>query len=114
MEKAAIEAIVQRLQHHRYLDDGRFAEGIARRAVRRGQGSRRARSDLHKKGIAKALIDDALARSFLDEADLARQTLSRRYKTPPQDKASRARAARFLLQRGFPQRIVLAILKEGC
>jgi regulatory protein len=113
-DNAAIDAIVQRLYHYRYLDDARFAEGMARRALRRGHGSRRLRADLAAKGIAKAHIDTAVDQTFVDEADLARRALNKRYKTVPNDDASRARAARFLLQRGFPQRLVLAILKEGC
>jgi len=87
---------------------------MATRALRRGYGSRRVRADLGSKGVGKAIIDLVLARTFVDEAALAQQVLRRRYRTPPQDDASRARAARFLLQRGFPQRIVLAILREGC
>jgi SOS response regulatory protein OraA/RecX len=39
--------------------------------------------------------------------------LARRFQEIPEDDAGKARAARFLLQRGFPQRLVLAILKEG-
>jgi regulatory protein len=114
LEQSAIDAVVQRLYRHRYLDDDRFAEGMARRAVRRGHGSRRVRADLASKGISKAVIDATVARMFVDEAELARGALSRRYKSLPEDQVARARAARFLLQRGFPQRVVLAILKEGC
>jgi len=114
LESDAIEAILQRLHRHRYLDDSRFAEGMARRALRRGHGSRRLRVDLAGKGVAKSVIDLTVARTFADEAELARRALARRYTTLPSDAATRARAARFLLQRGFPQRIVLAILKEGC
>jgi regulatory protein len=114
LEAEAIEAIVQRLHRHHYLDDSRFAESMARRALRRGHGSRRLRVDLAGKGIAKNLIELTVARTFVDETDLARRALARRYRTVPSDDTTRARAARFLLQRGFPQRIVLAILKEGC
>jgi len=71
------------------------------------------RLDLKKKGIAKDVIDTTVGTAFEDEGALARTTLNRRYKSISDDK-TRARAARFLLQRGFPQRLVLAILKEGC
>jgi regulatory protein len=114
VETAEIEAIVRRLYRYRYLDDERFADAMARRAQRRGYGSRRVRADLKGKGIAKALIDEVVGTTFVDERELARRALSRRYKTAPEDDKTRARAARFLLQRGFPQRLVLAILKEGC
>jgi regulatory protein len=114
LEPPAIDTVVKRLYRYRYLDDERFADAMARRAVRRGYGSRRVRVDLRKKGIAKALIDTIVGSAFEDEPALARRALSRRYKGGSGDDKTRARAARFLLQRGFPQRLVLAILKEGC
>lgn len=113
LESPAIDAIVKRLYRYRYLDDQRFADAMARRGLRRGYGSRRVRLELKKKGIAKALSDSVIGAAFEDEDALARKTLNRRYKSVPDDK-TRARAARFLLQRGFPQRLVLAILKEDC
>jgi regulatory protein len=114
LNSPVIEAIVKRLYRFRYLDDQRFADAMARRALRRGYGSRRVRHELKAKGIAKTIVDTTVAEAYADEADLARRTLNRRYKTAPEDDATRARAARFLLQRGFPQRLVLAILKEDC
>lgn len=114
LEADDVEAVVQRLYRYRYLDDTRFAEGMALRALRRGHGSRRLRADLATKGIAKSIIDAVVTVTFVDEDEQARKALRKRYKTAPTDDASKARAARFLLQRGFPQRLVLAILKEGC
>jgi regulatory protein len=111
---AAIDAIIQRLQRYRYLDDSRFSEAVARRAVRRGYGSRRVRADLTARGIAGGVIAATVDATFVDEEELARRTLARRFKDIPEDDAGKARAARFLMQRGFPQRLVLAILKEGC
>jgi regulatory protein len=114
LESDGIERIVQRLYRYRYLDDSRFAEGVAQRGARRGHGRIRVRSELAAKGIDKTVAEEAIASTFVDEETLARQALHKRYKTTPTDDAARARAARFLLQRGFPQRLVLAILKEGC
>jgi len=113
LDSTAIDAVIKRLYRYRYLDDQRFADAMARRGLRRGYGSRRVRLDLKKKGIAKDVIDTTVGTAFEDEGALARTTLNRRYKSISDDK-TRARAARFLLQRGFPQRLVLAILKEGC
>jgi regulatory protein len=114
VDGADIDAIVERLHRHRYLDDRRFAEGMAERARRRGHGSLRLRAALGVKGVARDEIDAVVAATFADEEEQARKVLRKRYKAMPEDDAARARAARFLLQRGFPPRLVLAILKEGC
>jgi regulatory protein len=114
LDADGIESVIQRLYRYRYLDDARFAEGVAQRGARRGHGRIRVRSELAAKGVPKTVAEEAITLAFADEECLARRALHKRYKTVPADTAARARAARFLLQRGFPQRLVLAILKEGC
>ena len=109
-----IDATIRRLQELRYLDDRRFAVAAAERAAQRGHGSEYVRAQLTLKGIAETLIDDSIAAAFHNEAELARRVLTRRYPQAPQRAAERAKAARFLFQRGFPEAVVLAILGEGC
>ena len=109
-----IDATICRLQELRYLDDRRLALAAAERAVQRGHGSDYVRAQLTMKGVAETLVDDSIASTFHNEAQLARRVLTRRYPKPPQQLAERAKAARFLLQRGFPEAVVLAILGEGC
>ena len=111
---AAVEAVLERLRARGYLDDRRVAEHAAQQAVRRGRGSLYARAQLAARGVATPLIDTAIGDHFTDEATLAGSVLARRYASPPQSVADRARAARFLQQRGFPRAVVLAILNEGC
>jgi regulatory protein len=109
-----IDATVRRLRLRRYLDDQRFATMTAERAARRGVGSDRVRAELEAKGVAEALADAAVSTAFDDETALARASLARRFGDAPLPPATRAKAARFLLGRGFPEGIVLAILEEGC
>ena len=109
-----IAATVSRLQELHYLDDERFARTTAEAAARRGYGSERVRAELTAKGVAEPLVDAAIAAAFADEPALARGALTRRFPTPPRGARERAKAARFLLQRGFPEAVVLAILGEGC
>jgi regulatory protein len=108
-----IAATVSRLQERHYLDDERFARTVAENAVRRGHGSERVRFELAAKGVAEPLVDAAIAAAFADESTLARAVLTRRFPIPPCAARERAKAARFLLQRGFPEAMVLAILGEG-
>jgi regulatory protein len=110
----AIDATVRRLQRLRYLDDRRFADGTAERAVRDGHGSVYVRARLSMHGVTESLIDAAVDAAFTDEAALARRVLARRYPHVPAAPRERAKAARFLSQRGFPDTVVLAILEEGC
>ncbi len=109
---SVIDATVGRLHELHYLDDRRFARGVAESAVRRGHGSDWVRAQLVAKGVAEALIDEALQNAFTDETELARQALARRYPKAPRAVADRARAARFLLRQGYPEDVVYAILGE--
>jgi len=111
---SVIRATVARLHRLHYVDDRRFAQSAAEQAARRGHGSAYARAQLAAKGVADALIDEALSAPFADELELARAVLARRYATLPERPAERAKAARFLLRRGFPESVVFAILDEPC
>ena len=109
-----IASTISRLHELHYLDDERFARATAETAARRGHGSDRVRAELAAKGVVEAVVDAAVAVAFADERVLVQQALTRRFPIPPQAARERAKAARFLLQRGFPEALVLAILDEGC
>jgi regulatory protein len=109
-----IDATVRRLHDLSYLDERRFAFSAAEQAAQRGHGSDYVRAQLAAKGVAESLIEDSIVAAFNDETRLARSVLARRYPHEPQHPAERAKAARFLHQRGFPESVVLAILGEGC
>ena len=114
VSSAVVDATIRRLRELHYVDDRRFAGTVAEQAAQRGHGSEYVRAQLTMKGVAEPLIDDSIAAVFTDETHLARQVLARRYPNEPQRPAERAKAARFLYQRGFPEAVVLAILGEGC
>jgi regulatory protein len=111
---AIVDATIRRLHELDYLDDRRFATTVAEQAWQRGHGSEYVRAQLTMKGVAEPLIEASIAAIFHDETGLARQVLERRYASVPERPAERAKAARFLHQRGFPETVVLAILGEGC
>jgi regulatory protein len=111
---AAITATVRRLRRLRYLDDHRFAFGAAEQAARRGYGSEYLRDRLEQHGVADELIEAVIEANYGDETALARQALGRRFAVEPRMPAERARAARFLSRRGFPEAVVFAILGEAC
>jgi SOS response regulatory protein OraA/RecX len=102
-----------RLRRLRYLDDQRAAGAAAARAARNGRGSERTRAELGRRGFPASAVDEALAAAFEDEVELARRAVTRKYPAP-QNAKERARVARFLAARGFPETVVLAIVGEGC
>jgi len=109
-----IDVTIRRLSAFGYLDDHRFAVSTAEQAARRGHGSDYVRAHLAQHGVVDDLIDAAVASTFVDETALAQRVLRQRYPIEPRRPAERAKAARFLQQRGFPEAVVLAILGEGC
>jgi regulatory protein len=109
-----IDHTIARLRDLRYLDERRFALGVAERAWESGHGSEYVRAHLTTRGVPEALIDEALTGAFGDEQQLARRVLARRHPGALRHPADRAKAARYLAQRGFPEAVVLAILGEGC
>jgi regulatory protein len=109
---AVIAATLRRLQREGYVDDRRLARNAAESAARRGHGSERLRAALTARGVAAAAIDEALRVAFTDETELARQTLARRFSEALERPADRARAARYLLRRGFPEAVVIAVLGD--
>ena len=105
---------MRRLRRYGYVDDQRFALSVAEQARRRGYGSEYVRAQLEHKGVADQVIEQALRASFDDEAELAKRALVRHFPEEPRQPAERAKAARFLLRRGFPEAVVFAILDEAC
>jgi SOS response regulatory protein OraA/RecX len=83
-------------------------------AARRGHGSEKVRAELEMRGVSRPLVETAIEAAFEDERELAERALARHRTKPPTSASERATAARFLLNRGFPEAVVLAIIGEGC
>lgn len=108
--EARVDALLDWLEAHRYLSEERFAE--SRVHARAGRfGNLRIRQELaqHKVALSpqadQSLRDTELAR--------ARDVWRRRYGTPGESAAERARQARFLTGRGFSPETVRRVLREA-
>ncbi len=111
-EDGEVDALLDQLEASGLLSDRRFAESFV--AARRGRyGQLRLRYALRGKGVADALIDEALASDSGDDLALARQLWQRKFPAPPNDAREYARQARFLQSRGFAGDLVRRILKDG-
>lgn len=108
--RSIVDQTLRRLATAGYVDDRRYANQVAEALRRRGCGSERVRATLTAAGVDDALIDSTAASVFADERQHAETVLAKRFGEIPSLPSERARAARFLARRGFPEDLVLAIL----
>lgn len=107
-EPAEIDAAIERVRQLGYLDDARFAKGRAEALLSRGRlGPRAVAARLAASGVERNQAREAVsnAMSERDELTLAKAAL-RKKSVDLQDPKARARAARFLLGRGFSSDVV--------
>ena len=103
-QQAALDALSQAgLQ-----SDARFVESFIRSRIARGQGPVRIRAELGRRGVDGEQAHQGLldAESELDWSALAEQALQKRWPQVPTEPREKAKAMRFLAQRGFPQDVV--------
>jgi regulatory protein len=112
-------AALVRLDEMRVLDDRALAERVAHDGlVRRGFGRHRIRSDLLRRGVAAAVVEDAIGRVFEDEAERAAASAAlarfRKRRGGRDQTAQKAAAAEFrhLIGRGFPAGLVRDLLRD--
>lgn len=94
-----LDEIIAELIAKDWQNDARFAAQFVRSAVAKGQG----RIKIHY-GLSQHQIDEALISELLDDVDWAAQVravYARKYRTPAQSMAEKAKRQRFLAQRGF-------------
>jgi regulatory protein len=105
-DDAAIDAAVDELAAHGFVDDRRFAADYAEYRVRKGFGPLRIRAELRERGIT----DDVVAAVVADDDDRWRERLVEaamgKFGRPPTDRRDMGRQARFLEQRGFPVSLI--------
>lgn len=103
-EPAMIDEAVERCKADRLIDDARYAEGYVASRLRRGQGSRRIRADLSRRGIRGELVEPLLqaAREAGTTGDAALVAARKKFaRVDLGDQKARSKAMRFLLGRGF-------------
>lgn len=101
-EEVDVAVVLDWLEEHRFLDENRYLEVLIRSAIDRGHGLLRLRQDLRQRGIAAALIDQALSSLEVDWFAQARALRERRFgHKPVTDQKEKARQLRYLQYRGF-------------
>jgi regulatory protein len=106
-----LDAVLDRLQSERLLSDQRFAtQRIIAKARRFGDA--RLRQDLRQHGVGEIDIAAALPEGG-DEAERCHAVWSRKFGSPPQTPAERAKQMRFLQYRGFSSDAIKQAMRRG-
>ena len=97
------DAIVSALTSEGYLSDSRYAEAFARdKSSLDGWGPLKIRMALQAKGIAKPLVDAALAQVDMSAAaSKLEKVVAARYRALSEDPQCRLKLLRFALGRGY-------------
>jgi regulatory protein len=115
---ADVEAALERLAGHGYLDDARFAESYAAaRLEGQGMGARRVLRDLRARRVAPATAERAVHELYgkIDEDELAAEWLRRKYRgraEPFAEPRETAAAWGRLLRAGFSSGAAARALKS--
>ncbi len=107
-----VEGAIELLAEQGYLDDARFARLFVedKRALEQW-GSERIQATLQRRGVDRALAEQALADGAPDrEIDRAVALLKRRFPAPPEDRRERERALGVLVRKGYGSEVALEAL----
>ncbi len=105
-----IEALLDSLEGAQFQSDQRFAENLVHRRAARF-GTSRIMAELGQHNIDPEALGELKTRLGADETTRALEVWRKKFGTPAQDAAGRARQARFLAQRGFSSRSISAVLR---
>ncbi|NLE86086.1 MAG: RecX family transcriptional regulator [Myxococcales bacterium] len=112
-----VDALLARFQESRLLDDGRYADTLARGLRERGASTIRIRQKLRQRGVAETIVEEVLQRAASEpgDADLnaARAYARRRRLTTRYDltnPAERQKALAALARQGFSYGTAVAAL----
>jgi regulatory protein len=110
------EAVVADLEARGYVDDRAFAvTWVEVRGRERGFGRERLRQELLQRGIAKPIVDAAIAGAFVEVDELARAHAVAARRLGPWRRRMPEQAARrlqaYLRRRGYPEDIVRQVVR---
>lgn len=100
-----LDALLTDLEAKGWLDDKRASDSLVHRKSGRF-GAARIRQDLQTKGLSPELIASALEGLQASESERALSVWQKKFGTPAQTLAERAKQMRFLLARGFSASVV--------
>lgn len=108
-ESDDIDALLDMLEASKFLSQERFSESLVNRRAARF-GNQRILSELQSHGIDSRALTELKSGLADSEIERAREVWQRKFGSPPQDAAERAKQMRFLQQRGFSSGAIRAAL----
>jgi regulatory protein len=112
--EAKIDAVIQRLTEHKYLDDARYAADFTRmRQENERFGRRRVQQDLAQRGVHSEIVSNTLDAAYADlpEAELSRRYIERKRLRKPTNEKETNRVVRSLIRAGFSMGTIFPLLK---
>ena len=106
-----VEELLSDLECKGWLDDRRYVEAYIR-SKRQRFGTRKILQDLESKGVAKSIILEYREEVLEGDLNAAKLVWAKKYSVKPDGPAAWAKQARFLVNRGFDQSTVRAVLSD--
>jgi regulatory protein len=104
---ALIRLLVKDLESHNFLSDERFAKSLISVRGETGYGPRRIGLELTNRGVAEAVIREAMARIDIDWHQCGADQATKKFGShPPENFPEWARRARYLERRGFDSQVI--------
>ena len=109
-EPGALARALDELAAKDFISEARVVESVLHQRAPR-LGAARIRQELHARGLAPALVQQAVATLQATEFERAHEVWRRKFgAAPAADAIDRAKQARFLLARGFGGEVVRRVL----
>jgi regulatory protein len=108
-EPGQLRRVLDELQAKGFIDEQRVVASVLHRRAPR-LGAMRIRQELQGKGLAPALVAEAVSQLRATEVQRAHEVWLRRFGQLPADQKERARQARFLAARGFGGEVIRRVL----
>ncbi|MDR3691359.1 MAG: regulatory protein RecX [Fimbriimonas sp.] len=103
----AVDDVITYLKGRRIIDDTRTIQNLVERySGKRSIGTEKLRAELLERGAPEEIVDTVMASRIASESSKMLEVLSAKF-TPA---VSRAKAARFLYSRGFPDEEIESVL----
>ncbi len=109
-----ITRVIDLMEKYGYIDDFKFATLYIKEKTNLNYcGRLRINSELKQKGVENKYIENAYAILDIDEIDVARKAVQKKYKNGlPSDQKEKKRAYNFLLRKGFDYEVINEIFEE--
>jgi regulatory protein len=105
-----LSLLLDSLERENWLSDARFAQSVVHRRGTR-YGVRRVMQELGGHQLDASMLSEAREQLQATELQRAKAVWKKRFDTPAEDAAARAKQMRFLLSRGFSPSVVSQVVR---